>query len=107
MALTQVTTIKDAAFGLGYHPRKTPAMAAAVVDLVASKPQHAGWRNFSPGVVRALYAAVTDGVFVLFIGNNTKLRCFRTNTPQMQRRHELLPRTQTRQRECWDERHGG
>lgn len=39
---TQVTTIKDAAFGLGYHPRKTPAMAAAVVDLVASKPRHAG-----------------------------------------------------------------
>ncbi|CAB1100550.1 unnamed protein product [Ectocarpus sp. CCAP 1310/34] len=39
---SQVTTIKDAAFGLGYHPRKTPAMAAAVVDLVASKPQHAG-----------------------------------------------------------------
>ena len=42
MPLKQVTTIKDAAFGLGYHPRKTPAMAAAVVDLVASKPQHAG-----------------------------------------------------------------
>ncbi|CBJ27963.1 conserved unknown protein [Ectocarpus siliculosus] len=39
---SQVTTIKDAAFGLGYHPRKTPAMAAAMVDLVASKPQHAG-----------------------------------------------------------------
>ncbi|CAM9167315.1 unnamed protein product, partial [Hapterophycus canaliculatus] len=39
---SQVTTIKDAAFGLGYHPRKTPAMAAAVVDLVASKPRHAG-----------------------------------------------------------------
>ena len=38
----QVTTIKDAAFGLGYHPRKTAAMAAAVVDLVASKPRHAG-----------------------------------------------------------------
>lgn len=38
----QVTTIKDAAFGLGYHPRKRPAMAAAMVDLVASKPRHAG-----------------------------------------------------------------
>lgn len=38
----QVTTIKDAAFGLGQHPRKNPSMAAAVVDLVASKPQHKG-----------------------------------------------------------------
>eukprot|EP00903_Cladosiphon_okamuranus_P020361 g18681.t1 len=44
---SQVTTIKDAAFGLGYHPRKTPAMAAAVVDLVASKPQHAGKQSTS------------------------------------------------------------
>lgn len=39
---TQVTTIKDAAFGLGYHPRKNAGMAAAVVDLVASKARHAG-----------------------------------------------------------------
>ncbi|CAM9207030.1 unnamed protein product, partial [Laminaria digitata] len=39
---SQVTTIKDAAFGLGHHPRKTPAMAAAMVDLVASKPRHTG-----------------------------------------------------------------
>lgn len=37
-----MTTIKDRAFGLGYHPRKEPHMAAAVVDLVAGKPRHAG-----------------------------------------------------------------
>ncbi|CAN0059637.1 unnamed protein product, partial [Ectocarpus sp. 12 AP-2014] len=46
---SQVTTIKDAAFGLGYHPRKTPGMAAAMVDLVASKPQHAGKQRVGPG----------------------------------------------------------
>lgn len=38
----QVTNIKDASFGLGHNPRKDPAMADAVVELVASRPQHAG-----------------------------------------------------------------
>lgn len=47
-----MTTIKDAAFGLGYHPRKDAHMAAAVVDLVAGKPRHAGTWGHDSGLVR-------------------------------------------------------
>lgn len=62
-----MTTIKDRAFGLGYHPRKNPHMAAAVVDLVASKLRHAGTWGDDSALVRTGRGVCADEV-VFFRG---------------------------------------